>query len=311
MLVDDGSTDGSEELCDIIASESTRVSVLHQKNAGVSAARNAGIEFVLNNIDNVQYLAFLDADDCWTENFFTRDSISSLPEATLIRFQSVNCNSQMKRCVKPADIAEGITAGGAAAAYSCWFSVFGASLYEKTLFCEQQIRFPEGLKHSEDISFLRKCTYNANSVAVCRRVLYLYRNNPMSCVHTRVKGFPYYEPMFEAYLAYDFDGKGFVSWYLVDAIEDHFMFGGTVSEARRWIAEHPMYVDIARERGGERAAVVLTALEKKPYRYALKLRLKGIAFTAARKVVHTPPLSYAIDLCRYRIKLTSLYSERQ
>ncbi len=47
ILVDDGSTDGSGALCDMLAAESNRVSVIHQENTGVSAARNAGIEAVL------------------------------------------------------------------------------------------------------------------------------------------------------------------------------------------------------------------------------------------------------------------------
>ena len=44
LLVDDGSTDGSRELCEKWAKKDARVRVLHQKNAGVSAARNAGID---------------------------------------------------------------------------------------------------------------------------------------------------------------------------------------------------------------------------------------------------------------------------
>ena len=48
VLVDDGSIDGSGQLCDELADTSDRITVLHQENAGVSAARNAGIEFALS-----------------------------------------------------------------------------------------------------------------------------------------------------------------------------------------------------------------------------------------------------------------------
>lgn len=43
ILVDDGSTDGSSEICDKIAEKDSRFVIVHQKNSGVSAARNAGI----------------------------------------------------------------------------------------------------------------------------------------------------------------------------------------------------------------------------------------------------------------------------
>ena len=44
LLVDDGSTDGSAGLCDELADSDPRIRVIHHKNSGVSAARNAGIQ---------------------------------------------------------------------------------------------------------------------------------------------------------------------------------------------------------------------------------------------------------------------------
>ena len=58
LLIDDGSTDGSPALCDRYAARDARVQVLHQENAGVSAARNAGIERASG-----KYIAFADSDD--------------------------------------------------------------------------------------------------------------------------------------------------------------------------------------------------------------------------------------------------------
>lgn len=59
ILVDDGSRDGSAHLCDVYADRDARVRVIHQANAGVSSARNAGIQ-----VAQGEWLAFVDADDC-------------------------------------------------------------------------------------------------------------------------------------------------------------------------------------------------------------------------------------------------------
>ena len=58
ILIDDGSRDKSGEICDTYARKDPRITVLHQENAGVSAARNAGLR-----IAEGELIAFADADD--------------------------------------------------------------------------------------------------------------------------------------------------------------------------------------------------------------------------------------------------------
>ena len=58
VLVDDGSTDGSSQLCDELALSDSRIKVLHKENGGASSARNYGID----NAEG-EYLSFIDADD--------------------------------------------------------------------------------------------------------------------------------------------------------------------------------------------------------------------------------------------------------
>lgn len=61
ILIDDGSTDSSQEICRIYRNKDNRVKVIHQKNKGVSAARNRGLFHAAGD-----YLGFVDADD-WIE----------------------------------------------------------------------------------------------------------------------------------------------------------------------------------------------------------------------------------------------------
>lgn len=304
VLVNDGSTDRSGLLCDALAKDNCKITALHQKNGGVSAARNAGIAHILaHHWDgrSEHYLAFLDADDAWTKNFFTDQSVAGFAAADMLRFQSVGCNAKLTRCLAPTAVKEGRYPGSDAAVRLCLTSSFAAALYYSAFLTRSKIRFSVGLSASEDMLFLRSCAHAANDISIYSRVLYLYRNNPASFVHARdVHGFAYYEPMMRAYLENDYDGGGFVAWYFVDAVEDHFKNGGSVAAAKAWIASHADYAGIAENRGGARAAAVFSALENTPRRYAVKLHRKGIAFRAARRVAHTPPFSNLLDILRYR-----------
>lgn len=58
ILVDDGSTDGSGELCDVLAASDDRTTVLHKENGGLSDARNAGLRIAQGD-----WISFVDSDD--------------------------------------------------------------------------------------------------------------------------------------------------------------------------------------------------------------------------------------------------------
>lgn len=67
ILVDDGSDDGCPAICDEYAGKDSRVKVIHQKNAGLSGARNTGIDQAKGD-----YLAFVDSDDYLSPEFLER-----------------------------------------------------------------------------------------------------------------------------------------------------------------------------------------------------------------------------------------------
>lgn len=75
ILVDDGSTDNSAQICEDYAQRDGRVRVMRQQNAGVSSARNAGISGAQG-----EFLVFLDSDDWFLPNMLE----------TLVRLMSMN-----------------------------------------------------------------------------------------------------------------------------------------------------------------------------------------------------------------------------
>ncbi len=80
ILVDDGSVDNSGNICDQYALADSRIKVIHQKNGGVSNARNTGIKAASNNL-----IAFIDADDFWKEDYLERmsDLIKKFPKINI------------------------------------------------------------------------------------------------------------------------------------------------------------------------------------------------------------------------------------
>ena len=73
ILVNDGSTDGSGRICDEYSQKHSQICVIHQENAGVSAARNKGLDHA-----RARYVSFVDSDD-----FIPSDHISILLNALI------------------------------------------------------------------------------------------------------------------------------------------------------------------------------------------------------------------------------------
>lgn len=67
ILVDDGSTDGTDKLCDELGAGDARIRVLHKENGGSSSARNLGLKYAAGD-----YIGFIDSDDYIDSDMYER-----------------------------------------------------------------------------------------------------------------------------------------------------------------------------------------------------------------------------------------------
>lgn len=260
VLVDDGSPGETPALCDAIAARESRVHAVHKPNGGVSSARNAGIEFVLERYaDDLagRYIAFLDGDDCWESGFLSGEVEDLMHEGhDLLGFQSCTCDPRMNRIGSPASLPEGVYEGGAENVWMHSTSHFGSMLYSCRLLKEYTIRFREGLRYSEDKIFSMTSLYLADRICLKNRLMYLYRIVSGSAMTTRQFGIPYFLPIIDAYLELDrqmlvhvnekrgrlLASKVCVAFYLMDMVDEHFQQWQSKSQLDALWEERPDYL---------------------------------------------------------------------
>ena len=86
ILVDDGSPDGCPALCEQLATEDSRIKVLHKENGGLSDARNAGLKIATGD-----YIIFVDSDDFWIGNDSLRKLVNVITLHQECQFFNFNC----------------------------------------------------------------------------------------------------------------------------------------------------------------------------------------------------------------------------
>ena len=164
VMVDDGSTDDSGEMCDRLADQ-----VLHQPNQGVSVARNAGI-----GIAKGDWLWFVDADD-YVETinnspFKTEDLLHQLESADFVNLGFVWEENGKSDC---------FGAGVAEIPYNLWRCLFRRELVQKHKMC-----FTVGRKYAEDQEFIVRYLLSVNGcrVAAIPQIRYHYTLRPGSAM---------------------------------------------------------------------------------------------------------------------------------
>lgn len=164
-LVDDGSTDSSGECCEEWAKNDSRIKILHQKNLGVSAARNKGLE-----ISTGKWIAFIDSDD-YVESTY----IKTLLELNHFYNTSISCcRNQLERDEQEQSRKENNITFMISEEYK---GTMWRYMFDKELF--NGIVFPVG-KTSEDTAVLYKLIYRTDYIAITTKKLYITRSREES-----------------------------------------------------------------------------------------------------------------------------------
>lgn len=175
LLIDDGSTDASGRICDSISQNEEKVKVIHQKNQGLSGARNTGIQYAKG-----EFITFIDSDDFIDERYLQlllENLINNDADISCCDYLRTAKTSVIKQNVdKKNDIV--LTADDIITFFLEKELVSACGkLYKKNIFNE--IRFPIG-KINEDISTIFKVFMNAKCVVYSFEKLYYYYRNQES-----------------------------------------------------------------------------------------------------------------------------------
>lgn len=183
IVVDDGSTDSSASICDAYAEKYKMIKVIHQNNAGVSAARNKGIDE-----SRGKYLMFVDSDDYIDTNMLDV-AVSKIEEYDADIFMSGNIEEYVSNGIITNSVKRTVTS-------SCLYSLrkflenFGQAypvvclsnswckLYKMENIKKNEIQFDESMSIDEDTNFIFSYMNYVQKIYFSKEILYhYYRDN--------------------------------------------------------------------------------------------------------------------------------------
>src|SRR5690625_3214033 len=176
ILVNDGSTDNSGEICNDYANKDRRVKVIHKKNGGTSSARNAGLEIAKGD-----YIGFVDSDDYINKYMYEKlykNAIKHSSDIVLCRYKEVYGfeNNLINNTVEEKDAQHFINLSAIKQMYvnkSTYIAyvVPWNKLYKRQLF--ENIRYETGNIY-DDETVAHKLLYESKKITVITSSLYFY-----------------------------------------------------------------------------------------------------------------------------------------
>lgn len=175
ILVDDGSTDGSGEICSRYANADARVRVVRQENQGVSAARNRGIE-----VSAGELIGFVDGDDMISRDMYLRLIQIMMQSGADIAQCNHDRSSDSTDSHSTSEPSPYVCVSGPEFV-SRIFAKHGAEYTNQVSLCTKvfkrnilgKIHFPEGQTYEDEHETYKACYY-ARQIAVTYDILYHY-----------------------------------------------------------------------------------------------------------------------------------------
>lgn len=185
ILVDDGSTDNSYQICEKFAASDKRIRVIHQQNKGLSGARNAGLDIVRG-----EYVFLVDSDDFITNDIIERMlEVALKTEADIVVCNNIRCSENDNRDTVyiPEHSDEIIQLTGSDKIKSfltksdikvcAWGKLYKSSLFKS-------IRYPEGRYHEDNFTTY-KLVDLAQKITIIQQIGYIYRNTSTSITNEK------------------------------------------------------------------------------------------------------------------------------
>jgi len=227
IIVNDGSTDGSEHIAEKFVSDN--IKLLHQKNSGVSVARNKAIRHSKYDV-----ICFLDADDWWESNYFATlmHLVINFPKESffLMGFQKVN-----KTEIKVIEISKKLKVFkkfGSNFFYTRGLVTPSIAIKKKALF--DAGLFPEGITISEDLFLWSKILDKYSVVYTPKIVSNIYYEEDSSRANRELKT-PYVLEYYANNSLSLKNLKGFLLYIYIAHLYQSIKIGDFESWKRRWI----------------------------------------------------------------------------
>lgn len=170
ILVDDGSTDRSKEICDAYAKEDFRIRVIHQENQGLSQTRRNGLE-----IAKADYVVFVDSDDYVDERFVEKlwKLMENNVDMALVGFKNIDETGKIVP-IKPekSEILEKEDMLDRFLLQKPYINAMWNKCYKKEIL--EKIDFPSGILF-EDFAVIYRIIDQCGRIALSSETLYNYR----------------------------------------------------------------------------------------------------------------------------------------